>query len=110
MGTNTCQTAVIPQGSIRYLSRTSEYYFDSWSSIVSGAPYLGDTAYGPNPFNIDVGQTIKWTNDDTAFHTVTSGIVGSGDVGKVFDSRLTGPTAMTSKGKTFGHRFKVAGE
>ena len=70
---------------------------------------LSDIDYSPNPLNIDVGQTIKWTNDDTAFHTVTSGIVGSGDVGKVFVAGSTGPTAMASKGKTFEHRFKVAG-
>ncbi|HZD34572.1 MAG TPA: hypothetical protein VE130_05160 [Nitrososphaeraceae archaeon] len=45
-------------------------------SIVPGAANLGDKAYSPNPINIKVGDTIRWTNDDTSdtpFHTVTSG-------------------------------------
>ncbi len=71
---------------------------------------LTDTAYSPNPINAKIGQSIVWTNDDAAFHTVTSGEVGAADVGKEFDSGLTGPTALTSKGKTFEHTFDVAGE
>jgi plastocyanin len=71
---------------------------------------LTDTAYNPNPVEITIGQTVVWTNDDAAFHTVTSGEVGAADVGKEFDSGLTGPTALTSKGKTFEHTFEVVGE
>ena len=40
-------------------------------SIVSDATRLTNTAYQPNPINIGVGDTIKWTNDDTSPHTVT---------------------------------------
>lgn len=42
-------------------------------SIVSDATRLTDTAYQPNPININikVGDTIEWTNDDTSPHTVT---------------------------------------
>ena len=57
------------------------------------------TAYSPNPIEISVDQTVIWTNDDSAFHTVTSGTVGSADTGKAFDSGLADPTALTSKGK-----------
>ncbi|WP_144730710.1 plastocyanin/azurin family copper-binding protein [Candidatus Nitrosocosmicus arcticus] len=79
-------------------------------SIVPGASTLTDTAYSPNPVEVTVGQTVVWTNDDSAFHTVTSGPAGAADAGKVFDSGLTGPTALTSKGKTFEHTFDTAGE
>lgn len=80
------------------------------STIVPGASTLTDTSYSPNPIEVTVGQTVLWTNDDSAFHTVTSGNAGAPDVGKAFDSGLTGPTALTTKGKTFEHKFDTAGE
>ena len=43
------------------------------ASIVPGASTLTDTAVSPNPIQAKVGQTVVWTNDDSAFHTVTSG-------------------------------------
>ncbi len=79
-------------------------------SIVPGASTLTDTAYSPNSIEVTVGQTVVWTNDDSAFHTVTSGTAGAADVGKEFDSGLTGPTALTSKGKTFEHTFDRIGD
>ena len=68
----------------------------------------------PNPVNVKVGDTITWTNNDNsspAFHTVTSGL-GPNDtnLGKVFDSGLSGPTALTAQGKTFSHTFVTGGE
>lgn len=80
------------------------------ATIVPGASTLTDTAYSPNPIEVTVGQTVVWTNDDSAFHTVTSGSAGAPDVGKEFDSGLAGPTALTTKGKTFEHTFSTAGE
>src|SRR6188472_2069010 len=79
-------------------------------SIVSGASTLTDTAFSPNSIEVTVGQTVVWTNDDSAFHTVTSGTAGAADAGKEFDSGLTGPTALTSKGKTFEHTFNRIGD
>ena len=80
-------------------------------SIVPGASTLGDKAFSPNPVNIKVGDTVTWINDDTQFHTVVSGDPsGGGDTGKVFDSGLSGPTALTTKGKTFSHKFTEKGE
>jgi plastocyanin len=80
-------------------------------SIVPGASALGDKAFSPNPINIKVGDTVTWVNDDTQFHTVVSGDPsGGGDTGKVFDSGLSGPTALTTKGKTFSHKFTEKGE
>jgi plastocyanin len=40
-------------------------------SIVSDASRLTNTAYQPNPINIGVGDTVEWTNDDSAPHTAT---------------------------------------
>lgn len=80
------------------------------ASIVPGASVLTDTAYAPNPIETTINQTVLWTNDDSAFHTVTSGSVGAPDVGKAFDSGLSGPTALSSKGKTFEHTFEMSGE
>ncbi len=79
-------------------------------SIVSGAATLTDKAFSPNVIEVTVGQTVVWTNDDSAFHTVTSGTAGIADAGKEFDSGLTGPTALTSKGKTFEHTFDRIGD
>ncbi len=79
-------------------------------SIVSGATFLTEDAYNPNPIELNVGQTVLWTNDDFSFHTVTSGKVGDTNVGHLFNSGLTGPTALASTGKTFEYTFESAGE
>lgn len=79
-------------------------------SIVPNAQNLGDRAYSPNPVNVTIGSTVKWTNDDTVLHTVTSGN-GSSDpnMGKAFDSGLTGPNVLKTKGATFTHTFSSPG-
>ncbi|MDN5846548.1 MAG: plastocyanin/azurin family copper-binding protein [Candidatus Nitrosocosmicus sp.] len=79
-------------------------------SIVPGSSTLTNNAYIPNPVEITVGQTVVWKNNDSAFHTITSGNVGAPDVGALFDSGLDGHTALTSKGKTFEHTFETAGD
>jgi len=79
-------------------------------SIVLSASTLGAKAYSPNPLNITTGTTVVWTNDDTQIHTVTSGN-GSGDpnMGKVFDSGLTGASALKTKGSSFSYTFASPG-
>ena len=72
---------------------------------------MADKAFSPNPVTVKVGDTVTWTNNDNQPHTVTSGI-GSSDpnIGKAFDSGLSGPSALTTKGKTFAHQFTEAGQ
>jgi plastocyanin len=82
-------------------------------SIISGSSTLGDKAFSPNPVTIKEGNTVMWINNDNQFHTVTSGDPGSSGgaaIGKVFDSGLSGPNALTAKGKTFSHTFNEKGE
>jgi plastocyanin len=73
-----------------------------------GASALADKAFYPNPVSSTVGDTITWTNDDILFHTVTSSSAGQ-KTEMVFDSGFSGPTALTTKGKTFSHTFTERG-
>ncbi len=57
----------------------------------------------PADVTISVGETVTWSNDDTAAHTVTSGIASEGPDG-IFDSSLF------MAGTTFEHTFDEAGE
>lgn len=59
--------------------------------------------YIPADVTINVGDTITWTNDDTAAHTVTSGTPTGGPDGN-FDSSLF------MSGATFSHTFDSSGE
>ncbi|MBT8251464.1 MAG: amicyanin, partial [Nitrosopumilus sp.] len=59
--------------------------------------------YLPYEITVSVGQTVTWSNDDSAAHTVTSGTVDAGVTG-VFDSGLF------MSGSTFEHTFEKAGK
>jgi len=59
--------------------------------------------YIPYKVTINVGDTVTWSNDDTAAHTVTGGSAADGPSG-VFDSSLF--MAAT----TFSHTFEAEGE
>jgi len=80
-------------------------------SIVPGASTLADKAFSPDEIKIKSGDSVKWTNNDAMFHTVVSGSgINDPAKGKEFDSGLSGPNALTTKGKTFTHTFTKAGE
>ncbi|HUU48382.1 MAG TPA: PEFG-CTERM sorting domain-containing protein [Nitrosopumilaceae archaeon] len=57
----------------------------------------------PYEVTVNVGDTVTWSNDDTAAHTVTAGSAADGPSG-VFDSSLF--MAAT----TFSHTFEAEGE
>ncbi|HJU78312.1 MAG TPA: plastocyanin/azurin family copper-binding protein [Nitrososphaeraceae archaeon] len=82
---------IIPQGSS---SATNEIYFV------------------PNILNISAGTTVNWTNGDLIsyesfeleqIHTVTSGNVDTGNIGREFDS------GFLHAGKSFHHTFNSTG-
>ncbi|KAG2478990.1 MAG: Protease inhibitor Kazal-type [Nitrosopumilales archaeon] len=71
----------------------------------SGVPGCEETneCFIPYEVVIAVGGQVIWNNDDTAAHTVTSGMPADGPDGN-FDSSLF------MAGDTFSHTFEEAGE
>jgi plastocyanin len=65
-------------------------------SIVSGSSTLTTTAYSPNPLNVPVGTTVRWTNNDSTPHTTTA------DAGAWNSGSMSG-------GATFDFKFQSAG-
>jgi nitrite reductase (NO-forming) len=75
--------------------------------IPAGAfdPANADTAYSPQALTVAVGTTITWINDDSVFHTITSG-TSNGTTGTPngdFDS------GEVQSGETFEHTFDTPG-
>ena len=77
---------------------------DSKVKIAEGsASPSNDDFFEPSTLKVGKGTTVKWTNDDSTLHTVTSGSPNSGEPGAVFDS------SYLSGGKTYEYTFKKAG-
>jgi predicted secreted protein with PEFG-CTERM motif len=75
------------------------------SSGASAPCVTTNDCFTPNPVNVAPGETVTWTNTDSASHTVTSGKADNSTgniVAAVFDSSLLAP------GKTFSHTFTAA--
>jgi len=79
---------------------------DIMVSIAQGASSPGcektNECFNPDTVTATEGNTVTWTNTDTAAHTVTSGKDVTFD--GTFDSSLLAP------GKTFSFKFESAGE
>ena len=75
-------------------------------SIPAGSSSPGceeeNQCFVPYAIKVSAGTTVTWTNDDTAAHTVTSGVDGSSD--GMFDSSLL------PAGKSFAYTFQNVGE
>jgi len=75
-------------------------------SIPSGTSVPGceetNECYIPATVSINAGDTVSWSNDDTAAHTVTSGSAADGPSG-MFDSSLL------IAGGTFEQTFDASG-
>jgi plastocyanin len=72
-------------------------------TIQPGAATLTDTAFQPNPVNVKLGDSLRWTNNDNTIHTVIEGNPETGQTTGGFASDLVGP-----KG-TFEHKFEKVG-
>ena len=81
--------------------------FSGTISVPSGSSVPGcdetNECFIPAEVTVNVGETVTWSNDDSAAHTVTSGTPAGGPDG-TFDSSLF--MADT----TFSHTFDNAGE
>jgi plastocyanin len=61
-------------------------------SIEEGAPSLGDRAFSPDITNVSIGSNVTWINNDSQFHTITSGIDPHDPiVGQKFESEALSP-------------------
>lgn len=63
-----------------------------------------DQCFSPSTITIDAGGEVVWSNDDTAVHTITSGVLTDIGPNGIFDSGLLNP------GSTFSRWFGEAGE
>ena len=92
--------------SLVMMTATPDAYAEAMVSVPAGTSVPGceetDECYIPAQVTAGVGETVTWSNDDTAAHTVTSGTAAEGPDG-VFDSSLF----MT--GTTFSHTFEEEG-
>ena len=63
--------------------------------------YGNHTGYGFDPpeLTIEKGTIVKWVNNDTTIHTVTSGKPSSGTLGTAFDS------SYMNEGDVYLHKF-----
>ncbi len=81
--------------------------FTGTISLPSGSAVPGceetNECFIPAKVSVSVGETVTWSNDDTAAHTATSGIPSEGPDG-MFDSSLF------MAGTTFEHTFDDSGE
>ncbi|MGH9991998.1 MAG: plastocyanin/azurin family copper-binding protein [Nitrososphaera sp.] len=77
-------------------------------NIVEGSSTLTDKAYSPNPVEINVGDTVIWTNQDPIPHTATSGT--SPDPNGMFGGNAESGGTILTKGNTQSHTFTEAGE
>ena len=66
---------------------------------------IRDFAYAPAILQVNVGDTVTWTNhEDVMPHDVTSGVPGQPDIGQVFASPILLP------GQSFSFTTTIAGE
>ena len=83
-----------------------QVFADAMVSVPEGTSVPGcettNECFIPYEVNINVGESVIWSNDDSAAHTVTSGSAADGASG-VFDSSLF------MAGTTFSHEFENSG-
>jgi plastocyanin len=70
---------------------------------VSGSPEQ-PFAFSPRELTVPVGTTVRWTNEDGAFHTVTS----TGSLERRRSNGLFSGT-LASRGRTFAFSFARPG-
>jgi plastocyanin len=87
------------------------YAADVNVEITLGSSTKTTDAYSPNPVNVNVGDTVIWTNNDPPnTHTATSGTPSAGPDG-MFGGTAEAPfSVIIAPRATFSHTFTEAGE
>jgi plastocyanin len=78
------------------------------ADIVKDAASKTTDAFSPNPIQASPGDTVVWTNKDTAIHTVTSGTPSNPE--KTFGVKPDGTPELIAPQKTFQFTFAQAGD
>ena len=69
--------AILATGLLLTTTTIPTVYAETTVSLPEGTSVPGceetDACYIPSSVNVGVGETVTWSNDDTAAHTVTSG-------------------------------------
>lgn len=65
---------------------------------------MDELQFSPATTRVGDGEVVRWTNEDTVPHTVTSGDPGDVDAGQLFDSGTLNP------GDSYCLRFNRAGD
>ena len=98
--------AILATGLLMTAASVPAAHAETTVSLPEGTSVPGceetDACYVPSSVSVGVGETVTWSNDDTAAHTVTSGTASGGPDG-VFDSSLF------AAGTTFSHTFEEEG-
>jgi plastocyanin len=90
---------------------TPAYAAEVAVSITQGSSSKTTNAYSPNPIEINVGDTVIWTNNDPpTTHTATSGTPSAGPDGKFGGTPDAPFSELISPGRTFSFTFNEAGE
>jgi plastocyanin len=69
-----------------------------------------NSCWDPSELEVTVGTTVKWTNKDSAGHTVTSGKPGDADSGALFDSTKDPAGFLIKPETSWEHTFDTVGE
>jgi predicted secreted protein with PEFG-CTERM motif len=78
-------------------------------SITPGSSTKTTDSYAPNPVEINVGDTVTWTNDDSQPHTATSGTPSGGADG-TFGGEAGSFGIILTTGQSMSFTFTEAGE
>lgn len=72
-------------------------------TILAGSSEPNTNHFEPKTLTIEKGDTVKWTNNDSGLHTVTSGKPTGVESGIKFDS------SYLQSGESWTHTFKKTG-
>jgi plastocyanin len=78
------------------------------ADIVLNALTKTDDAYSPNPIEIEVGDTVIWTNKDRTLHTISAGTAD--EPTHIFGDTETGDPKYIAPKQTYQYTFDEEGE